>query len=737
MDDTINELLPSSEKKKKSYGLAFAKRFWAEFNRGGFFAVRREKYAQLERWAEGTQSTLDIQPLSGVTDPSMPSDTSYANLDMTPMPIVAAYVDEMVGSLMEQGYKLNCNAEDKNSTSQKFGTLEKELNKVRFAPILKEIEATTGLPTEQSKFETEEEAQLYHETNFKLPLEIAMEETCNLVWKNNDQSEIEKLIIRDLVVLKIAATKTYYHKDGRTMVRRINPANLITSQTKRADFQDSNTFGELVWLQVGEIKEYGEFSYEQLYMIASAFTGKYNNPSYINQYDYTQQDNSWLANLVPVFDFEFLNTDDESYSVRTNKYGTRKIKRGTNKNGETITKKVQNLYHGMWIIDSEFVFDYGISENMIVRRNGGEFSTTATSRFTIYAPNLRNNENKSHCERMIPYARQMNVAHIKIQQFMAMASPPGEDINVAGLASAIDIGKGRPSTFEELRVLKQQTGTQYYSSIDEAGNPNMRPPITPNMRPIGEVEKLVEIYNFNLAQIKNMVYGTSGLITNSPNPDIGLGARKIAMQGVANVMRPLRHAFTFLMEKTSELIVEMARDKAVYAPAIGDFSNNLLRLTKDLRLAEIGIILEWRPDDAEKAGMMATLDAAVKAGTIDPEDAFAISRIENVKLQEYYLRVRKAKNKKERMEEAQANIRLQSQTNAESGQAVEAAKTQGAIATSEAKIKEIWAQAAANVWEKQMLLPAELKTAETAHIHQLAELSLQSQLKPQNAQPTA
>jgi hypothetical protein len=629
MDDILNQLKPASEKSKKEYGLLFAKRFWAEFNRGGFFQIRREKYAQLRRWAEGTQSTLDIMPLSGVTDPSMPSDTSYANLDMTPMPIVAAYVDEMVGSFMEQGYRLICTAEDANSTSKKQG------------PVLDELEQTTGIPVQKAKFKTEEEAQLYKDSGFKLPLEIAMEETCDIVWKNNDQSEIEKLLINDLVVLKIAGTKTYYDKDGKTKVRRIDPANLITSQTKLPSFADSNTFGEVVWMQVGEIKEYSAFSYEELYQIAQSCTGKYNNPSYINQYDYTQQDNSWLANLVPVFDFEFLNTDDESYSVRTNKFGTRKIKRGVNKNGETITKKVQNLYHGMWVIDTDYIFDYGISENMIFRRSGGEFSTTASTRFTVYAPNLRNNENKSHCERMIPYARQMNVAHVKIQQFMAMAAPPGEDINVAGLASAIDIGKGRPSTFEELRVLKQQTGTQYYSSIDEAGNPNMKPPITANMRPIGEVEKLVMIYNFNLAQLNNMIYGSGGAITNNPNPDLGLGAREMAMKGIANVMRPLRHAFTFIMEKTSELIVEMARDKAVYSTAIGDFSNDLLTMTKDLRLAEMGMILEWRPDQAERQAMAITLDKAVQAGTLDPEDAFAISRIENPKLQEYAGKKRK------------------------------------------------------------------------------------------------
>ena len=733
MDDTINELKPASEKKTKAYLLNFAKQFWAEFNRSSFWLQRREKYAQLERWAEGTQSVRDIMPLSGVTDPSMPSDTSYANLDITPMPIVAAYVDELTGSFMENGYRLSCNAVDKNSTSSKFSSLERELNKIRFAPILKEIQETSGIPVEQSKFETEEEAQLFHETSFKLPLEIAMEESCDLVWKNNDQSEIEKLLIRDLVVHKIAGTKTYYDKSGRTMVRRIATDNLITSQTKLPSFADVNTFGEVVFLQVGEIKEYGNFTYDELYQIARMYTGKYNNPSYINNYDYSQQDYSWLANLVPVFDFEFLDMDDDNYSVRTNKYGTRKIKRGVNKNGETITKKVQNLYRGMWIIDSDYIFDYGIAENMIFRRSGGEFSTTASSRFTIYAPNLRNGENKSHCERMIPYARQMNIAHVKIQQFMAMAAPPGEDINVAGLASAIDIGKGRPSSFEELRVLKQQTGTQYYSSIDEAGNPNMKPPITANVRPIGEVEKLVMIYNWNLQQLNNMIYGSGGAITNNPNPDLGLGARQIAMKGVANVMRPLRHGFMYIMEKTSELIVEMARDKAVYAPAIGDFSNNLLKMTSELKLAEIGIILEWRPDDIEKAEMAATLDAGVKAGTIEPEDAFAIKRIENTKLQEFYLRVRKDKNKKERIQEASANIDRQAAKNAESGQAVEAAKTQGEMKVLEGKKQLVLAETDSKLtlMREQARLDAEMERKKNEYAKE--QIALTAQLKPDNA----
>jgi hypothetical protein len=52
-------------------------------------------------------------------------------------------------------------------------------------------------------------------------------------------------------------------------------------------------------------------------------------------------------------------------------------------------------------------------------------------------------ENKSLVEKMIPFADQMQLCHLKMQQLVAKAAPKGMAVDISGLANAL---KGRCSS---------------------------------------------------------------------------------------------------------------------------------------------------------------------------------------------------------------------------------------------------------------------------------------------------
>lgn len=738
-----NLLADKKEKESEKFGLDFAKAFWAEFNKGGFFEYRRERYRELRRWRNGTQSVDNIIDMMNKTSSTLAKNTSYRNLNYTPISIIPVFADGMLGGFMGNGYKAIVDAVDPISKSKKLDWLQVEINKIKFAPLLKEIENTTGIPVEKSKFASEEEATIYQETELKLPIEIAFELTCEGILNNSDKEELEKLIANDLITLEIGAARVYYDDNYKTRVRYVDPEFLITSKSMKYDFSDINVAGEIIYMTIEDLGKHSGLPKEALIEIANIYTGRAGNPARIIPYAITSEDNSWLNNLVPVMDFEFLSLDKVPYRTYKKMFGKTRTKRGepsSNSEDVTYTDEV-NKYGGYWVVDTKYIYKYGLAKNQVIPVKGGEYTNQAELSYKIYAPNLRENLNKSRVERMIPYAEAMHIAHLQIQHFLTEAKPPGLAINVAGF-EGVNMGKGIDPVTNPLEITEfyMQKGSYYFNSRDEEGKNTGQRPVTPLLNPIGDLKALIEVYNFNQSILKSMI--GNPLDALQPQPDQAVGLTQMQTEATQKTMIPLKQAWAHIMEGVCNNIILMARDKALYAPAIGDFHNSLLTMTKDLPLCELGMTLKWKPDNLERARLQATLDYEVKSGNLRSEDAMFIMTFDNVKQQLYYMKVKRNEYAKQRMEEAAFNSEQQSKGSVAAAQAAEQARAQTELAILEqkkqlamieGKNKEsaIWTQAYANIYEKEMALPIEQQSEDMAHVRTLAEMSMQQRLKPQ------
>lgn len=740
----VNDFVSEEEKAKPEFAVNTMRNFWMKFNTNNFFNNRAVKYREIRAWAEGNQPVQYLIDQTITRQAGGDPNSSWLNLDYTPPAIIPPFVDGIVGDFMKLKYRVKCNAVDKDSQSKKLEAKNKEINRIKYASILNEIEMTTGIPTEKSKFADEEEAAVEFE-NFKLGLEDAVEESVQNILETCGIENIQRRMFYDLVNLKMACVRCYYDINYMTKFEYIDPELYVSSTNLKEDFSDVNIEGHIEFMTIGELKRQSGYDNETLYKIAQKYAGQLGNVQTIGAYQVGLLDSqyTWYSNLIMVFHFRFLTIDTDNYKIKENKFGKTRVYKGEGKENseQSISKRIQNVYEGSWVVSSDYVYNYGKAQNMVRQRLDDAVSTQTQTGYFKFAPNMRYGISKSHTERAIPFAKQCHLAFLKIQHFAQKAVPPGYKVNISGM-DAVDLGNGK-TEFDPLAmtIFHEQTGKLLYSLDGEGGldKNSTRSPIEPFVIPIGEVDKLIGIYNFNLEQIRQVCARPIGVDTSTPNPETLVGVVNASKASAMIALEPLRQGFTNIMKASINYLCMMVQDKATdkYGIAIGDLNVKLLEMGKDLELATLGMDIEYEPDDIERNEMQLTLDYEVKSGNLRSEDKAYIMTLPTVKQMVNVMKVRRKQYAKQRLEESQANIVLQSKTNAESGTAVAEAETRKELAILKAKENLIWTQAFADIEvEKQKALIAQGKSQDD-HVHTLAELAMQNQLRLQQPQNNA
>lgn len=487
---------PKEEKLQKPYGLEYAKAIWGNYKQGiNLYDQKRQRDIVSRKYTEGLQSiqkNKDLLDLNG--------DTSYLNLDFTPINRIATIVDNIVGKMMNQNYKIQCNPLDTESKT-KFDEYRKKLYaKMFLAPVSKELEKYTGIPivpTNEKLPETNEEAELHLKLNYKNDASAAMEQALHFVFMNNLFDDTRRAILKDLISIKRAAIYRYYDENFNLRVDYADPIDIITPYSKYEDFRNIPYQAILKKYTIGEIAEMNtDFTDQQLFEIAKSQEGKNGNPSwtYGLSYEGYYASNGGILPYynfnIPVMEFFFLSPCDEvrvkkekskggfffdnkseDYKIEVDPFSFIVIDKGdswaikgedfsvsknivpekekariyladlkTKKRSEKINvikKKIQYRFEGKWIPDTEYIWDYGMSKNVPREKINGSYNPKVELPIAIIAPDIYDMENKSLVERMIPFEDQLNLAHLKFQQHLIKLKPPGVAIDVRGIQNAI------------------------------------------------------------------------------------------------------------------------------------------------------------------------------------------------------------------------------------------------------------------------------------------------------------
>ena len=501
-------LATNEEKAAKEYGLEYFKNMYYEWHNNGdvYFRDRKMRYNRNRSYAEGNQDVGKYKDLLDVQ-----GDSSYLNIDWSPVSIVPKFVDVIVNGMVNQEYDIKAKTIDPVAANERMEKKKQLYGNMLTKDFLQNLEDETGLPLAPKEFvaESSEEVEMFMALNYKQNVEIALEKAIEYTLDINDYDETKRYMIRDLVVLGLCAAKTEISKTEGVKIRHVDPANLITSFSAKPDFKNIRHAGEVYSITIADLKMQAgsEFSEEDYIKIAREYAGKNNNPSNYGTQAYYENGNEtydYDKFSVNILDAEFITSHSLNYEKKENKHGGYSVnKKPSNykkpKNSKTkredIGQTVKVIYKGKYIVGTDYVFNYGMMKDM--PRPKSNLSETRLS-YIIYQPNLYKMKSRSLVDRMIPFADQIQLAHLKIQHTLAKARPKGAAFEVGSLEN---VSKGDGGTFTpmELQEIYDQTGNIYYRRIDDEGQMTGAMPIQELENGIGrDFNTLIGVYNHNM-----------------------------------------------------------------------------------------------------------------------------------------------------------------------------------------------------------------------------------------------
>ena len=732
-----NPLASREEKLTKEYGLQYMRQMYREWENEGsgvnLMSTRNQRYKRYREYAEGMQSVDQYKELVGAN-----GDSSYLNLNWEVVPIIPKFVDVLVGGLTNQDYSVKCTAIDPVSVDKKNQDKWQTLTKMELKSFAHEAAGLTGLPLDEDFKdlpENKDELDLFMELNYKQAVEIAMEEGIELTMYLNDWEEIKKRVIRDLVTLDIGVSKTGV-ENGKITIRYVDPVNFISSHSSNPDFRNMEYAGEVIYITIHDLKRMAgdQFTDEEYEDIAKSVLGKHGNPAKLslssinyNGYEVNEYDTYKLALLDGVFKC----SDKMHYEKKHNKYGGYSVNKKDAKykapkspryKREQINTYVEMMYKGKWVVGTDFMFDYGVADNIVRPKSN---LSKALMPYAVYAPNIINMNNKGMVERMIPFADQIQLAHLKIQHLISKVKPQGSAIELGAIEN---VGKGDGGTFTPLEVqdIYQQTGNLYYRLQMDDGNPGNPNPITELRGGIGgALQELISIYQYNLQMIRDVTGINEIRDASQPDKESLVGVQKMALLASNNATRWLNQAFLSITKNISKSVALRVQDLVKYSgtykgyvQAIGEYNMKAIEVTKDVTLADFGIMIEPLPDDEEKALLENNIQVSVQQGELRIEDAILIRTIPNIKLANQMLILRRKKYLQEQQEMAAANA----QANAQQQQMSIQAKAQA-----DAQMKQMESQAEIQKMQAEYQLKETFAQAE--HQRKLMELEYQGNIK--------
>lgn len=685
-------------KKEKGYGLAFAKAMYGKYLNEDYSVYNRiSRFVENRKYAEGMPS---IEKFKDQLD--LNGDSSYLNLDFQSVSVIPKFVNLLVGEMINQEFEIQAEAMDEGSMKK----YEEEKAAIYANMLMKdfsdEMEQMTGFGlVDKSKPVPKdiEEANILIETTLKQSVELAMEIAIKFVNNsNNYDTEIKERLIRDLVVIKICATRRYFDEAKNIRMRYVDPANLILPYTKDPYMRDLPYGGEVVKMSFNEFVQLtkGQFTDEEIADISKK-VGKQNSISSLNLREENGRyyDSSWNGTYgsddfyITVVDFEFRSNNfdltyekkyksDNKYFLNQKSTGYKPSKYSKTKR-EVFSKNMQVMYEGLWVVGTDYIANYGLAENMTRPKKNGAYSNKVYSRYSIVAPNIYDMTNKSIVESMIPHDDQIELSYLKLQQAMIKARPSGVAVDASALE---DVLHGRGEDFldpMEIVEIFDQTGNIYYrnESPEFGGSYNTQPIRELANGLSANALNFVGIYNHNLEMIRHITGINEARDGTTPSSKALPGAQKMAVNMSRNATRFLNESYLNIFKRNSEGVATMIQLKAMgdglkgFELALGKEVVDVINIVKDLSFAELGINIVPLPDSEERAYLEGLIERAISVGSIELEDAMEIRDVSKVNIKKAtHLLKKTRKDKQEQLQKA-AEANTQAQAQAQGQQAMQ------------------------------------------------------------------
>ena len=735
---TVSDL----EKLSEEYGLKVAKAIETEwFNdqrNNNRYRNNYNNFHSLRLYARGEQSIQKYKD-----ELSINGDLSYLNLDWKPVPIISKFVDIVVNGIAERTYDINAFSQDPYGVSKRTEYMESILADMRTKELDAFSKEAFGIPLAENDIDklpdSEEELALHMQLTYKQAVELAEEQALKVLMEGNNYELTKKRFYYDLAVLGIGAVKTGFTTSEGVTIDYVDPANLVYSYTDSPYFDDIYYVGEVKSIPVNELaKQFPNLTESDLEDIMKNKT--FNRNNYNSRYSINKEDN----NTIQVLYFNYKTYMNEVYKIKETGTGADKIipKDDTFNPPEDmeggysrLLRSIECLYEGALILGTDKLLKWEMSKNMI--RPKSDF-TKVKMNYSIVAPRMYDGKIDSLVKRITGFADMIQLTHLKLQQVMSRMVPDGVYLDADGLAE-IDLGNGTNYNPQEALNMFFQPGSVIGRSFTSEGDMN------PGKVPIQEItsasggnkmQALIANYNYYLQMIRDVTGLNEARDGSMPDKNALVGVQKLAAANSNTATRHILQAGLYLTAETAEClslrisdIIEYSPTRDAFIQAIGTHNVATLEEMQNLHLYDFGIFLQLTPDEEEKMLLENNIQVALQNQLIELADAIDLREINNVKLANQMLKIRRQKKLERDQAIQQQNIQLQSQANAQAQQVAAQAEVQKnqAITASKAELEQLKAQIDTQKMQQEVMHKKELMQLEFQFNMQLKNLEVDGQ----------
>ena len=692
-----DQLAPDSQKESLEYGLTVGRAIESEWfkKEGGSpsrFSTNRNTFHKLRSYAMGEQSVKKYKDEMAVN-----GDISYLNLDWTPVPIIPKFVDIVVNGMSNRLFDVRANAVDPVSTNKRALYKNRLETQVNNRDLYEQMGAMLG----QNMFsmdvdslpQSSDEIDLHMLIDYKDDIEIAEEKAITSVFSLNSYDNIKRRLDQDATEIGISVAKHSFNLHDGIIVEYVDPANFVYSATDDPYFQDCYYFGEVKNVSLLELKKIKpNITKEELEQVAKQ-AGKWDtfngSASTVSRND-TQFDHSTATLLY----FSYKTDKNIVYKKKVTAFGTEKvIKRDDSfnppaeeENFVKLSKRIDVWYEGVLVLGTDIILKWELMKNMVRPKSSIQ---KLYAPYVVSAPKMYRGQIDSLVKRMIPFADQVQLIHLKLQQIAAKMIPDGVYIDVDGIA-AVNLGNGNTYTPQDALNLYFQTGSVIGRSMTEEGGFNNGKVPVQELTSSGanaKITSLINMYNYNLNMIRSVTGLNEARDGSMPDSNALVGVQKMAALNSNTATRHILNSGLFVTQRLAECIgyrisdiLEHSDMKEDFVKNIGRNSVDLLDEIKDLHLHDFGIFIELHPDEEERMSLEQNIQISLSAGKIDIDDAIDIRGIKNIKIASQLLKVRKRRKEKMDQKLKQENIALQAEANQQATLTAEQAKQQTIMA---------------------------------------------------------
>ena len=695
-----DQFVADEEKETIEYGLrvghAIESEWFSKNNGSSLYGNHRSEMLTRRLYAKAQQPVEKYK-----NEISVNGDLSYLNLDWTPVPVIPKFVDVVVNGISNRLLDVKVEAvDDLSSLRREMFKQDLEADMVA-KPILKEIKDTTGIDAfnfpEDSIPEDSEELNIYMQLRYKQAIEVAEETAITTILELNDYDETKRRLDEDNVVLGMSVAKHSFDNHDGVRIEYVDPINFVYSATEDPNFRDCYYFGEVKSVHVNEIKKISpNMSREEIEQVAKIAT-RHNRHNGAHE---SQTQSGLDGSNISLLFFCYKTDKEIVYKVKKNDNGGEKpIKRDSSFNPpeseqnrfERVSRRIDVWYEGVLVLGTNHVLKWELMSNMV--RPTSAFQKTIPP-YLASAIKMSKGYIDSLVKRMIPFADQIQLTHLKLQQVVSKMIPDGVFIDADGLNS-VDLGNGASYNPSEALSMYFQTGSVIGRSYTEDGEFNNAKVPIQELTSSGsnaKIASLINMYNYQLGMIRAVTGINEARDGSQPDQYALVGVQKLAALNSNTATRHVLQSGVYLTKRLAEAVSYRISDILQYSDFAEDFAkmigkNNLdiLHEIMGLHLHDFGIFIEIEPDEEQKALLEQNIQQAITTGQLDLDDAIDVRAVKNNTLANSLLKIRKKKKRKEDMENQQNNIKMQSESNSKAAQSASQGRMQELQMKSEAE----------------------------------------------------